>query len=307
MTIAILSHPDCLLHDMGAGHPEQPARIKIIEQTLKNADLNQYFKFEEAPLASLEQLTRVHPLDYVNHLFQISPKTNTIALDPDTLMNPFTLNAALRAAGASVRAVDLVMTEHYEAAFCNVRPPGHHAERAKAMGFCFFNNVAIGVAHALAIYQLKRVAIVDFDVHHGNGTEDIFQNHPEVLLCSSFQHPFYPFSHLESASSNILKLPLRAGTKGDEFRQKVAKNWLEKLKEFSPEIIFFSAGFDAHEADPLANLCLNESDFLWISEKIRDIANQCCKGKIVSSLEGGYQLEHLGKSVLAHLRGLVTV
>lgn len=304
MTIAIISHPDCLLHDMGLSHPEQPARIQVIDQTLKQSNLKPFLKKYEAPRATKEQLMRVHDPDYIETIFQIAPRDQLIALDADTLMNPFTLNAALRSAGALILAVDLVMNEKLDAAFCNIRPPGHHAEHNLAMGFCFFNNIAVGVAHALSHYQLERAAIIDFDVHHGNGTEDIFQEDERVLLCSSFQHPFYPFRGDRTQSTHVLNSPLQAGSTGQDFRKIVNEEWLAALHKFKPQMIFVSAGFDAHRNDAMANLAFIEEDYYWISQQIRELADQYAEGRIVSALEGGYDLPSLGQSVVAHLKGL---
>ncbi len=302
MTLAFISHKDCELHDMGYGHPEQPARVKVIEEIVRNSNLPiEYF---EAPLATREQLIEVHDEDYIDYIFKVSPKSGLVSLDPDTFMNPFTLNAALRSAGAAILAVDLVMQNKFSAAFCNVRPPGHHAEKNHAMGFCFFNNVAVGVAHVLLQYRLKKIAIIDFDVHHGNGTEDIFRNDERVLLCSSFEHPFYPHSGFNTKSDHIINLPLPPGTDGKMFRNNIENTWLNALDKFKPDMIFFSAGFDAHREDTLADFNLIESDYAWITNQIKQVANQHCPGRIVSLLEGGYALPALARSVLSHLEKL---
>jgi acetoin utilization deacetylase AcuC-like enzyme len=299
MPIAILSHPSCFLHEMGDSHPEQPARVQVIQEALDASSLD--LKNYSAPLAKLEDLQRVHSNEYLDYIFGMAPDAGYASIDPDTTMNPHTLKAALRAAGANVHAVDLVMMGEVSAAFCNVRPPGHHAERSNAMGFCFFNNVAVGVAHALEYHKLKRVAIVDFDVHHGNGTEDIFKNDARVLFCSSFQHPFYPYSGAETQSSHILNIPLPAGSTGKIFREKVTNYWLTALRDFKPEMIFFSAGFDAHVQDHLANLQLIEDDYTWVTAQVKEIADEFCQGRIVSTLEGGYTLDTLVKCVIAHV------
>lgn len=305
MSVALISHPDCFLHEMGEGHPEQPARIQAIVDELMRQGL--YAKLEHylAPLATREQIELAHEHDYVDTIFQHAPKHRRVLLDADTSMNPFTLQAALRAAGAVVQAVDLVMKNEVNAAFCNVRPPGHHAEHNKAMGFCFFNNIAIGALYALAHYQLKRVAIVDFDVHHGNGTEDIVRNDERILLCSSFQHPFYPFVGAATKSQHILNLPLAAGTDGASYRKKVSEYWFPALRAFKPEIIFISAGFDAHAEDPLAAMLLTAEDYGWLTDEIKQIADEVCQGRIVSVLEGGYSLSALGESVARHVRVLL--
>jgi acetoin utilization deacetylase AcuC-like enzyme len=302
MTLAIISHPDCLLHDMGFQHPEQPDRVRVIDKALSQSDID--FKKYEAPLADRKQLLRAHDENYINSIFARAPKEDLIPLDPDTWMNPFTLQAALRAAGAVVYAVDLVMSGEVKSAFCNVRPPGHHAEHDKAMGFCFFNNVVVGAYHALEHYHLKRVAIVDFDVHHGNGTEDIVQNDERILYCSTFQSPFYPFSGTENTSNHLINVPLPAGTDGKSFRKIVEKKFLSQIAAFKPEIIFFSAGFDAYLNDPLAGLMLVEEDYAWITEEIKQIADETCQGRIVSVLEGGYDLEGLAACAVAHVRAL---
>ena len=272
-----------------------------------SSGLDLILQHHDAPLASREQLCRVHDAEYVEHIFQVAPEVDQdrVWLDPDTCMNPHSLSAALRAAGAVVLAVDLVMSGQSKAAFCNVRPPGHHAEHNKAMGFCIFNNIAVGAAHALHAHQLKKVAIVDFDVHHGNGTEDIFREVPEVLLCSTFQHPFYPHTGSNVVSDHIVNVPLSAGTNSQAFRTAVETHWLPKLETFQPELILISAGFDAHVEDDMASLCLVEQDFAWVTHEIKTIADKYAKGRIVSVLEGGYALSALGRSVAAHLDALL--
>ncbi len=305
MSLALISHPDCQLHEMGPHHPESPERIKVIDNALKHSDIHQYLNDFEAPLATREQLLRVHDTDYVDLIFDVSPKQGYVSLDADVLMNPDSLHAALRAAGGGVLAVDLLMKKEADAAFCNIRPPGHHAERDKAMGFCLFNNVAVAVAHALDTYQLKRAVIIDFDVHHGNGTEDIFKEDSRVLYCSSFEHPFYPFSGAESPSQQVLNVPLPAGTSGEDFRNKTASGWFKPVKAFNPDIIFFSAGFDAYYADQLADLKLKAEDYRWITQEIKKIALECCEGRMISVLEGGYDLQGLGSCVVAHLQGMI--
>ncbi|KTC89226.1 Histone deacetylase-like amidohydrolase [Legionella drozanskii LLAP-1] len=304
MTIAIISHSDCLLHNMGPFHPEQAARVQVIGKQLKQSGLSQILKNYQAPLVKENHLLAVHSKEHINNLFHASPARGIIDYAPDVYMNPYSLTAALRAAGSAILGVDLVLNQEVNQAFCNVRPPGHHAERGNAMGFCFFNNVAIAVSYALEHYQLKRIAIVDFDVHHGNGIEDIFRNDPRVLYCSSFQHPFYPFSGADTKSSHIINIPLPAGTGSQVFQQKTAEFWFDKIKEFKPELIFFSAGFDAYIDDEMANLLLTENDYLWITENIKKIADQYCHGRIVSVLEGGYSLQGLKSCVIAHIQGL---
>ncbi|CEK10859.1 histone deacetylase family protein [Legionella hackeliae] len=306
MTIGFISHHDCLLHTMGAYHPEQPQRLEVIEHAVSHSDLVNQLVYYQAPLVEYEQLLNAHDKDYIDYIFNISPSEGMVAVDPDVWLNPHSLTAALRAAGAVVYGVKLLMNKDVDAVFCNIRPPGHHAEHNKAMGFCIFNNVAVGVAYALKQFNLKRIAIIDFDVHHGNGTEDIFRKDERVLYCSTFQHPFYPFSGATTQSKHILNVPLPAGANGDLFRKKVEQFWLPQINQFAPEMIFFSAGFDAYYKDDMANLLLNTEDYLWITQKIKTIADTHCKGRLLSALEGGYYLNHLGACVVAHLRGLST-
>lgn len=305
MTISIITHPDCSLHEMGAHHPESPARLSAIHDQLLSSGLDLILQHHDAPLASREQLCRAHDEEYVEYIFQKAPKEGQAWLDPDTSMNPHSLSAALRAAGAAVLAVDLVMSGKTSAAFCNVRPPGHHAKHNKAMGFCFFNNIAVAAAHALQIHKIKRIAIVDFDVHHGNGTEDIFRESPEVLFCSTFQHPFYPDTGTGDTPEHIVNVPLPAGANSQVFREAVETYWLPKLNAFQPELILISAGFDAHIEDDMANLHLVDQDFAWVTREIKIIADKYAKGRIVSTLEGGYALPALGRSVAAHINALI--
>ena len=305
MTISIITHPDCSLHELGAHHPESPARLSAIHDQLLSSGLDLILQHHDAPLASREQLCRAHDADYVDYIFQKAPNEGQAWLDPDTSMNPHSLSAALRAAGAVVLGVDLVMSGKTSAAFCNVRPPGHHAEHNKAMGFCIFNNIAVGAAHAMQVHKLKRVAIVDFDVHHGNGTEDIFREVPEVLFCSTFQHPFYPDTGAGDTPEHIVNVPLPAGTDGQAFRTAIESHWLPKLESFQPELILISAGFDAHIEDDMANLQLVDQDFAWVTGEIKVIADKYANGRIVSTLEGGYALSALGRSVAAHINALL--
>jgi len=305
MTVAIISHADCSAYDLGPHHPECPSRISAISDQLLASGLDFVLQHHDAPLATNEQLCRVHDPDYIQQIFHKAPRDGQIWLDPDTPMTPQSLNAALRAAGAVVLGVDLVMAKKSSSAFCNVRPPGHHAEHNKAMGFCIFNNIAVGAAHALHAHQLQRVAIVDFDVHHGNGTEDIFKHDPQLLLCSSFQHPFYPHTGSESDSDNIINMPLSAGSNGTDFRNTWQEHGLPALDKFKPELILISAGFDGHIEDDMANLKLTEDDYAWLTTEVKQLAERYAKGRIVSSLEGGYALSALGRSVSAHLRALL--
>jgi acetoin utilization deacetylase AcuC-like enzyme len=305
MGIAFISHPDCELHDTGAGHPESPARIRAVLDYLPSREIWQRLTQHEAPLASTEQLYRVHDREYVDAVIAAEPAEGRVYLDPDTSMAPHSLDAALRAAGSVVKAVDLVMSGDTDQAFCCVRPCGHHAEVARPMGFCMFNNVAVGARYAQHQFGLNKVAIVDFDVHHGNGTEDIFRNDPSVFFSSTFQHPFYPGSGANTRSDHIVNVPLAAGTRGDQFRAEFEQKILPALNSFEPELLFISAGFDAHNDDPLAQLCLLEEDFAWATSRIKESANAHAKGRIISVLEGGYSLSALGPSVEAHLQAML--
>lgn len=308
MTTGFFSHPDCLLHEMGEWHPECPARLQAIEDQLIASRIDALIeRGDSAPLAGDAALLRVHTQAHLDYLRELSPQEGYAAIDPDTSMNPHTLQAALRAAGVAVAATDAVIEGRYENAFCSVRPPGHHAEPARAMGFCFFNNVAVAARHALDVHGLSRVAIVDFDVHHGNGTEAAFAGDSRVLMCSIFQHPFYPFSGADNQAPNMVNVPMPARSKGMDVREAIDIMWLPRLHEFKPEMVFVSAGFDAHREDDLGNLGLVEDDYAWITEQIREVAKRHAKGRIVSCLEGGYNLSALGRSVVAHLRALADI
>jgi acetoin utilization deacetylase AcuC-like enzyme len=307
MACAVITHPDCLKHEMGAHHPERPQRLGAIEEYIAAADLGKHLVRHEAPLATDEQLARVHPIEYVRAIRDAAPQTGTVHLDPDTAMNPHTLDAALRAAGAAVLATDLVMKNSVRAAFASVRPPGHHACRARPMGFCIFNNVAVAAKHAIAEHGLERVAVIDFDVHHGNGTEDIFEGDPQVLMASTFQHPFYPYSGTEDPASNMFNVPLAAGSGGRELRKAVGEVWLPALNDFRPELILFSAGFDAHVEDDMAMLRFVDGDYAWVTQQVKAVAERHAKGRVVSVLEGGYSLPALGRSAVEHLRVLAGV
>ncbi len=304
MTTAFIAHPDCLKHDMGAHHPECPDRLSAIEDQLIASGVAQYLARYEAPLASDEQLARVHPIEYVRAIREVAPAHGTVHLDPDTAMNPYSLAAALRAAGAAVLATDLVISGEAENAFCAVRPPGHHACRARPMGFCIFNNVAVAARHAVRMHGLERVAIVDFDVHHGNGTEDIFAHDENVLMASTFQHPFYPYSGTEDPAPNMVNVPLAAGAGSKEFREAVSEAWIPALDAFQPQLVIFSAGFDAHAEDDMAMLRLADADYGWATAQVKAVAERSAGGRIVSVLEGGYALSALGRSVVQHLRVL---
>lgn len=306
-TTAFITHRECWAHGMGEHHPECPGRLDAINDRLIAAGLDLYLSFYDAPVATDEQILRVHPPAYLAQLRANLPEQGIRHLDPDTAMNPGTMKAALRSAGAGVLATDLVMKGEIENAFCAVRPPGHHAERAKAMGFCFFNNAAIAARHALEAHGLKRVAIIDFDVHHGNGTEDIFKDDPRVMMASIFQHPFYPYSGADCKALHMVNVPVAAGTRGDGFKQIVSDIWIPALREHAPEMIFFSAGFDAHYEDDMGSLGLVESDYIWVTGQIKKLARDCGHSRIVSLLEGGYSLSPLARSAVAHIKALADI
>jgi acetoin utilization deacetylase AcuC-like enzyme len=304
MATAFITHADCAKHDMGAHHPECPQRLSAIEDQLIASGVSDFLVRFDAPLAHEEQLARVHPADYVRAIHDVAPRSGTVHLDPDTAMNPYSLQAALRAAGAAVLGVDLVMRGQAENAFCSVRPPGHHACRTRPMGFCIFNNVAVAARHALAAHGLERVAIVDFDVHHGNGTEDVFAGDPQVLMVSTFQHPFYPYSGTEDPASNMVNVPLAAYSGSQDFHAAVLDVWLPALERFRPQMVLFSAGFDAHDEDDMAMLRLRDADYGWVTEQVKAVADRHAGGRIVSTLEGGYALSALGRSVVQHVKVL---
>jgi acetoin utilization deacetylase AcuC-like enzyme len=302
---AYITHPSFLLHDMGPYHPECPDRLHAIGDRLISAGLDVYLRHYSAPAATGAQIARVHAREYIATIEAESPSSGLHFLDPDTAMNAHSLTAARHAAGAVVLATDLVMRNECRSAFCAVRPPGHHAERSRAMGFCLFNNVAVGAAHALAAHGIKRAAVVDFDVHHGNGTEDIFTDDSRVLMVSTFQHPLYPYSGVNPLGPNMVNVPLAPGSGSEEFREAVRERWLPALEAHAPEILYVSAGFDAHREDPLAGLKLTEADYAWVTRELVAVAGRHAKGRIVSTLEGGYSLSALGRSVAEHVRELL--
>jgi acetoin utilization deacetylase AcuC-like enzyme len=304
MATAFIAHGDCTKHDMGAYHPECPARLAAIDDQLIASGIGAFLEHHEAPLATVEQLARVHPDAYIEAVRAARPARGIVHLDPDTAMNPATWDAALRAAGAAVLATDLVAGGKAENAFCSVRPPGHHATRVRAMGFCIFNNVAVAAMHALDGHGLERVAIVDFDVHHGNGTEDIFSADERALMVSTFQHPFYPYSGADHPAPNMVNVPLPAGSGSQAFRAAVESRWLPALEDFAPQLVLFSAGFDAHVEDDMAMLRLVDQDYAWVTQQVKGVADRHAGGRIVSVLEGGYALSALGRSVVQHLRVL---
>ena len=290
---------------MGAGHPESPQRLAAIKDRLIASGIDSLLQHHEAPSVTREALLRIHRESYIDQIEAKAPSQGMVQLDPDTSMNPHSLEAARRAAGAVVLGVDLVMTGKAQNAFCAVRPPGHHALSNRSMGFCIFNNVSVAAAHARAVHGLKRVAILDFDVHHGNGTEEIFASEPNVMLCSTFQHPYYPYQGADTISDHIINTPIAANAGGEEFRAAVMRDWIPNVKKFAPELILISAGFDAHKDDPLAYLKLTEDDYRWVTAEIVKLADEFSKGRIVSTLEGGYNLDALGRSATEHIRVLM--
>ena len=305
MITSFISHPHCDLHHMGPEHPESPLRLEAIRARLALSGLLQQTMQSEARSASEEELARVHPLRHLRALDKCVPETGIVTLDSDTLMNPASLDAASVAAGAVIRGVDQVYRGQADNVFCAVRPPGHHAEATDAMGFCFYNNVAVGAAHARARYGARRIAILDFDVHQCNGTIDIFKNDPNVLVCSSFQFPFYPWRYLRSEWQNVINTPLEAGTDSAAFRRAIEGDWLPALHAFKPELVLLSSGFDAHRKDPMAELCLEHEDFYWVTQLGLDIAALYAENRLVSVLEGGYDPDSLGLSAEAHVKALL--
>ena len=307
MTTAYITHPDCLRHEMGEGHPERPERLAAIDQHMRSSKLLDRLRCLEAPVAEPDDLKRVHAARYVDIIFENAPTEGYVQLDPDTLMNPYSLAAARRAAGAGVLAVEEVMAGRAANAFCAVRPCGHHATRQRPMGFCIFNNVAVAAAVALERMGLERVAVVDWDVHHGNGTEDVFADprwQERVLMVGLFQHPFYPGSGVEPLADNMINVPLAAGSDGAAARKIAKEKWLPALQDFEPQLILISAGFDAHRDDLLGNLALVEDDYVWMTRQLMMLAGRYSQGRIVSMLEGGYNLDALGASVVAHVKTL---
>ena len=308
MTTAIFSHPDCKRHEMGDWHPESPARLQAIEDQLIASGLANLLEQRDAPPASVEDLQLVHSNEAIERVRSHIPAHGSYyPLDADTLLNEYSWTAALRAAGAAIAATDAVMSGDVSNAFCAIRPPGHHATPTSPMGFCLFNNVAIAARHAMQVYGLERIAIVDFDVHHGNGTEDTFADDPRVLMVSFFQHPLYPYSGthpLGTGPTHMVNVPVPAYTRGDTIREIVRERWLPALHAHRPEMLFISAGFDAHREDDIASIGLVEADYAWITKQLVEVARLYAKGRIVSCLEGGYALSALGRSVVAHLKVL---
>jgi len=307
MSTLLLTHPACLDHLTPLGHPERPDRLRAIEQALEDEKF-QTLAREQAPQAPAEIIALCHPMDYIEAIRGASPEEGMVRLDADTSMSPGSFEAALRAAGGGMRAVDEVMTGAIGNAFVAVRPPGHHAEVARPMGFCLFNSAAIAARYAQDRYDAERAAIVDFDVHHGNGSQDIFWSDKTVMYCSTHEMPLYPGTGAiteRGEFNTIVNAPLRAGDGGAEFKQAFETVILPRLREFKPDLVVISAGFDAHTRDPLANLNLVEADYSWVTKKLMEIADASAKGRIVSMLEGGYDLQGLSRSVAAHVTALM--
>jgi acetoin utilization deacetylase AcuC-like enzyme len=307
MTTILYSHPACLEHDAGGGHPERPARLQAVLAALEAEDFAGLER-RQAPRAELEQIARVHPRAHVDRILKAIPARGHYGIDMDTVVSPGSGEAALRAAGALCAAVDAVMAGEADNAFCAVRPPGHHAEPQRAMGFCLFNNVAVGAAQARAVHGLTRVAVVDFDVHHGNGTQAMFWDDAELFFGSTHQMPLYPGTgaHTErGVAGNIVNVPLPPFAGSEEFRLAMGEGILPALRQFAPEFLLISAGFDAHEDDPLAQLRFRDEDYAWATAELRQVAEDCCSGRLVSTLEGGYDLAALASSATAHVRALM--
>jgi len=314
MLATYISQDLCKQHLMPEGHPECPQRLDVINNQLMASGIDGLLLHKQAPMVTNEQILSVHTADYLARLTQAQPSAGIVFFDDDVYLSPNTLTAARYAAGAALLGVDLVMQHKTNAVFCNVRPPGHHAEKNCAMGFCIFNNIAIAAKHALDIYGLERIAILDFDVHHGNGTQDIFLHDPRVLFCSSFQHPFYPNTDIDHVPAHIINVPLNAGCRSDAFRNAICQYWWPALAIHKPQLIFISAGFDAFIDDDMSSVQLVEQDYFWISQHLRQYMDKSqqnaqheqCKG-IISSLEGGYDLPSLGRCVVQHIKGIAKI
>jgi len=307
MTTAFFSHDDCMKHDMGPEHPESPARLAAIISYIADTGIAEKLDWVRPEEITRDQLLSVHPESYLQQLGMMQPMRGRVFTDPDTAMMPDTLRAARLAAGANIQAVDMVMSSQVTNAFICARPPGHHAERTKSMGFCFYNNVALAAMRTLNFHHLDRVAIIDFDVHQGNGTVDIVSGDERILMCSSFQHPLYPHSHVHRQADNIVNIPIEAGCSSEEYRKRVEAGWLKRLNAFKPQVILISAGFDAHRLDPMAELNLETEDYRWLTETLASVANEHSNDRIISTLEGGYHLKALAESVNAHLDVLSSV
>jgi acetoin utilization deacetylase AcuC-like enzyme len=307
MSTLLISHPACLEHLVPLGHPERPDRLRAVEQALETEKFQSLAR-EQAPMASIENIALCHPMDYIEEIRDATPNEGIAHLDADTSMSPGSFEAALRAAGGAIFAVDEVLAKKASNAFVATRPPGHHAETARPMGFCFFDNVAIAARYAQLRHGIARAAIVDFDVHHGNGSQEIFWSDKSVMYCSTHQMPLFPGTGavIESGEHNtVVNAPLRPGDGGESFRAALESRILPRLADFRPELVIISAGFDAHMRDPLASINLSENDFVWATQKLMDVADRCAGGRIVSVLEGGYDLLALGNSVAAHVTALM--
>ena len=307
MATALISHPACRLHEMGPAHPECPRRLDVISDQLQSLGVLDFLIHHEAPAASREQLLRVHTPQYLDWLESMVPESGLADIDLDTKMNEKTLVAASFAAGAAIIGTDLVIGQQADNAFCNIRPPGHHATASQAMGFCFYNNIAVGAAHALEAHDLERIAILDFDVHHGNGTDVIFQSDERVLVCSLFQRDLYPFSGGDAHKAGGIDVPLPAGSSGEGMRNAVLDAWLPAINDFRPQMVFVSAGFDAHAADGISDLMFSDRDFHWLSGFAKSAAAEHANGRLVSTLEGGYELDSLARCAAAHVRVLAGI
>lgn len=302
---ALITHQDCTLHEISAGHPERPQRIgDVLDQLVEQGLFEMLHRFE-ATEAGREHLLAAHSETYVDQLFDVAPSHGSVQLDADTAMNEHSLRAALLGAGAGLQAVDLVVDDDFDTVFCCVRPPGHHAERSEAMGFCFFGSIAIAALYALQKPGINRTAIIDFDVHHGNGTEDLIGDHADIFFCSTFQYPLYPGKYGPNVPGRKINLPLAAGSDGAELKRVMEAECLPALRAFAPDLIFISAGFDAHKDDPLAGLEFVEDDFAWVTRELVKVAGQTAQGRVISMLEGGYDLPALGRSAAAHVKELL--
>lgn len=307
MTTRYYFHPVCIEHEPSPQHPESPERLRKVSEVL-SADEFATLDRQTPPEAERAQIARAHPESYVERVFDLIPEHGYARIDADTIVSPKSGEAALRAAGALVDAVDAVMTGAADNAFCAIRPPGHHAEAERGMGFCLFNNVAVGAAHARAAHGAERVVVMDFDVHHGNGTQAMFWNEPDLFYASTHQWPLYPGTGDKSetgAHGNIVNAPLWAGAGSQDFRTAMREVVLPAMESFGPDLVMISAGFDAHIRDPLAQLELETEDFIWATDEIRKIAEKRCAGRLISTLEGGYDIQALGESVAAHVRALM--
>jgi acetoin utilization deacetylase AcuC-like enzyme len=307
MTTGFFSHDDYARHVMGPEHPECPERLSSIISYLAQTGLDQTLDWVKPEEITRDQLLLAHPEGYLHQLELMQPTKGRVYTDPDTAMMPHTLRAARLAAGANIQAVDMVLSSQLTNAFICARPPGHHAERSKSMGFCFYNNVALAAKRALNFHHLERVAIIDFDVHQGNGTVDIVGGDERILMCSSFQHPFYPHSHVHRQAENIINTPIAAGESALGYRKIVEEAWLKKLQDFRPQMVLISAGFDGHKLDPLAELNLEADDYRWLTEMLASVAHDHANDRIISTLEGGYHLRALAESVNAHLEVLTSI